>query len=99
MYTLYHTYMLCLEVLCVISCICIFAYLIYILCYYTYIHTIILYYAIVLIYYTAIYIPFIYILGVLKLKVDKSKSIPIEQVEEAKEIVKRFNTGMTYISI
>ena len=32
--------------------------------------------------------------GVLKLKsVDKSKSIPISEVEEAKEIVKRFNTG------
>ena len=31
--------------------------------------------------------------GVLKLKVDKSKSIPIEEVQEAKEIVKRFNTG------
>ena len=31
--------------------------------------------------------------GVLKFKVDKSKSIPLEQVEPAKEIVKRFNTG------
>lgn len=31
--------------------------------------------------------------GVLKLKIDKSKSIPIDQVESAKEIVKRFNTG------
>ncbi len=31
--------------------------------------------------------------GVLKLKIDPTKSIPIEQVEEAKEIVKRFNTG------
>ena len=31
--------------------------------------------------------------GVLKLKVDKGRSIPIEEVEEAKEIVKRFNTG------
>lgn len=27
--------------------------------------------------------------GVLKLKVDKSKSIPVSEVEEAKEIVKR----------
>ncbi|RYH28910.1 glutamate synthase large subunit [archaeon] len=31
--------------------------------------------------------------GVLKLKVDKSKSIPLSEVEPAKEIVKRFNTG------
>jgi len=31
--------------------------------------------------------------GVLKLKVDKSKSIPLDQVEPVKEIVKRFNTG------
>jgi glutamate synthase domain-containing protein 2 len=31
--------------------------------------------------------------GVLRLKVDKSKSIPISEVQEAKEIVKRFNTG------
>ena len=32
--------------------------------------------------------------GVLKLKtMDKTKSIPISEVEEAKEIVKRFNTG------
>eukprot|EP01038_Epipyxis_sp_PR26KG_P009535 gene9535-12843_t len=31
--------------------------------------------------------------GVLKLKIDKSKSIPLSEVQEAKEIVKRFNTG------
>eukprot|EP00981_Chlorochromonas_danica_P010245 scaffold3058_cov165-Ochromonas_danica.AAC.36 len=31
--------------------------------------------------------------GVLKLKVDKSKSIPLSEVEPAKDIVKRFNTG------
>jgi glutamate synthase domain-containing protein 2 len=31
--------------------------------------------------------------GVLKLKIDKSRSIPISEVEPAKEIVKRFNTG------
>lgn len=31
--------------------------------------------------------------GVLKLKIDKSKSIPLTEVEPAKEIVKRFNTG------
>lgn len=32
--------------------------------------------------------------GVLKLMVDESKSIPISEVEEAKnDIVKRFNTG------
>ena len=31
--------------------------------------------------------------GVLKLKVDKSKSIPLSEVQEAKEIVSRFNTG------
>lgn len=31
--------------------------------------------------------------GVLKLKIDKSKSIPLDQVQEAKEIVKKFNTG------
>jgi len=31
--------------------------------------------------------------GVLKLKIDKSKSIPLSEVEPAKEIVKRFNTG------
>lgn len=31
--------------------------------------------------------------GVLKLKVDRAKSIPLSEVEEAKEIVKRFNTG------
>ena len=37
--------------------------------------------------------------GVLKLKsVDKSKSIPISEVEEAKEIVKRFNTGHQHSS-
>jgi len=31
--------------------------------------------------------------GVLKLKVDPAKSIPLSEVEPAKEIVKRFNTG------
>ena len=31
--------------------------------------------------------------GVLKLKVDPSKSIPLSEVEPAKDIVKRFNTG------
>ena len=31
--------------------------------------------------------------GVLRLKVDKSKSIPLAEVQDAKEIVKRFNTG------
>lgn len=31
--------------------------------------------------------------GVLRLKVDRSKAIPLSEVEEAKEIVKRFNTG------
>jgi glutamate synthase domain-containing protein 2 len=31
--------------------------------------------------------------GVLKFNVDKSKSISIDEVEPAKEIVKRFNTG------
>lgn len=31
--------------------------------------------------------------GVMKLKVDKTKSIPVSEVEEAKDIVKRFNTG------
>lgn len=31
--------------------------------------------------------------GVLKLKVDKNKSIPLSEVQEAKEIVKRFNSG------
>jgi glutamate synthase (NADPH/NADH) len=31
--------------------------------------------------------------GVLRLKVDKSKPIPLSEVQEAKEIVKRFNTG------
>ena len=31
--------------------------------------------------------------GVLKLKVDPAKSIPLDQVEPAKNIVKRFNTG------
>jgi glutamate synthase domain-containing protein 2 len=31
--------------------------------------------------------------GVLRLKVDKTKSIPLSEVQEAKEIVKRFNSG------
>ena len=31
--------------------------------------------------------------GVLKLKVDRHKSIPLSEVEDARSIVKRFNTG------